>query len=222
MCCSRALRFVVKAATTIASRCNYRRLMVAASACTLAGCGGGPSRVNAPSVDPAAASAEAIRLYDKDGDAMLSEVELAACPGILMHRSTYDVDGDGMVSQQEIEARVSQLVSARVGQTKLQIRVDWNGRPLPGASIKMIPEPYLGEYVKAAGGTTGDAGVTVMQIPDEDLPESERGIQGVHVGTFKLEVTHPSVSIPAKYNTQTTLGYETELGNPGFVVQLKK
>jgi hypothetical protein len=152
---------------------------------------------------------------------MLSEGELAACPGIFMHRTAYDADGDGSITQQEIEARIAQFVSANIGQTTLQIRVVKNGRPLPGATIKMVPEPFLGENIKTAWGSTGDAGVAVMDIRDEDLPESERGIRGVHVGTFKLEVTHPSITIPAKYNTQTSLGYESELGNPGFVVDLK-
>ena len=33
-------------------------------------------------------------------------------------------------------------------------------------------------------------------------------------GTFKVRVTHPTIALPARYNTATELGYETESGNP--------
>ena len=185
------------------------------------GCSRGPTRVSAPSVNSAEAGAEAIRLYDKDGDGKLSGAELDACPGIKLHLAAYDSDGDGAVSQTEIEAQLQKFVSSKIGQTNLQIAVVWNGRPLAGATVKLVPEPYLGAQVKPAYGTTGQAGKAAMDIRDEDLPASEHGIIGVHCGTYKIEVTHPNIAIPEQYNAQTTLGYETEFGNPGFKVSLK-
>ena len=47
-----------------------------------------------------------------------------------------------------------------------------------------------------------------MRIAEEDLPESQKGMVGIHNGTYRVEITHPEVSIPAKYNTETTLGFE--------------
>ena len=96
-----------------------------------------------------------------------------------------------------------------------------DGRPLSGATVKLIPEKYLGDEIKAAVGVTNDGGSATMRIPDEDLPEAQRGIVGVHYGTYKVEITHPTMKIPAKYNTQTTLGYETERGNPYADFDLK-
>jgi hypothetical protein len=60
-----------------------------------------------------------------------------------------------------------------------------------------------------------------MDLPDDVSPPSDRGLLGVHYGTYKVEVTHPSVAIPAKYNTATTLGYETEVGNPSLLLDLR-
>jgi hypothetical protein len=42
------------------------------------------------------------------------------------------------------------------------------------------------------------------------LPKTANGrpISGVFGGTYKIQVTHPSRSIPAKYNTATELGEE--------------
>jgi hypothetical protein len=49
-----------------------------------------------------------------------------------------------------------------------------------------------------------------MSHADEDLPKSANGrpIAGVKGGTYKVQVTHPSRKIPAKYNTATELGEE--------------
>ena len=174
-----------------------------------------------PTIDPADASAQAIELYDSDHDGALSTAELAACPGILGHLSLYDLDGDGSVSPQELEARFRDFRSKRIGLTSLRVRLRMNGRPLPGAKVKLIPEPYLGDEVKAASGRTSGRGIARMDIHDDDSPSDEKGMVGVHFGTYKVEVTHTTVQIPAKYNTQTTLGYETEPGNPILVIELK-
>ena len=53
-----------------------------------------------------------------------------------------------------------------------------------------------------------------MSVPAEDLPENLRLVALVHVGTFKVRITHPTIKLPARYNTDTELGYESEVGNP--------
>lgn len=178
--------------------------------------------MSVPEIDPGAASAEALRLYDKDSNGSLSKSEAESVPGILLHWSLYDANGDDSASREEIESRLGTFLSKKVGQTILAIRVVWNGRPLSGAEVKLVPEPYLGDQVKTAWGTTDAGGMAAMDIRDEDLPASDAGIVGVHLGTYKVEVTHPEIAIPEKYNSKTTLGYESERGNPGFVVNLKK
>lgn len=35
-----------------------------------------------------------------------------------------------------------------------------------------------------------------------------------NIGTYKVRITHPTVNLPAKYNVNTTLGYESQLGSP--------
>lgn len=187
----------------------------------LAGCSRGPAATSIPYVDPSQSAQLAMELYDKDQDGALNEAELAACAGILGHLSLYDLDKNGSVSQEEIEKQITELRSSGVGLTMLSVQVRLDGRSLKGAQLKLIPEKYLGDEVKPAAGTTNARGIATMDIRDADLPESDHGLLGVHYGTYKLEVTHPDVPIPAKYNTQTTLGYETEKGNPNFTVDLK-
>lgn len=204
---------------------NFRVATIALGmwACLFAasGCSRGPSAVNVPDVDPAEAAQSAIELYDKDHDGSLSEAELAACPGILGHFSLYDVDQNKAVSQEEIEKQITELRSSRVGLTMLNVQLRLDGRPLKGAKVKLAPEPYLGEDVKIAWGTSNDRGIATMDIKDSDLPQSDQGLLGVHYGTYKIEITHPQTIIPEIYNTKTTLGYETEKGNPNLLIDLK-
>ncbi len=185
------------------------------------GCSRGPTPVKPPYIDPAAASREAMELYDANHDGQLSDKELEACPGILMHRDIYDTDHDGKISREEIEDRIRKLRASRVGLTRLGVQVRMDGRPLAGATVKLVPEKYLGSDIKGAVGITGPAGSASLSIPDEDLPPAQHGLTGVHYGTYKVEITHPTIKIPAKYNTQTTLGYETERGNPFVDFDLK-
>ncbi len=160
-------------------------------------------------------------LYDTNHDGELSEQELAACPGILMNLGTYDTDNNKKVSPQELEDRLRNLRTAGVGLTKLTIQVRLNGRSLSGALVNLVPETYLGPNVKPAWGKTNSRGSAIMDIRDEDLPASEKGLIGIHYGTYKIVITHPEIQLPAKYNSQTTLGYETQRGNPNYSVELK-
>jgi hypothetical protein len=180
----------------------------------LGGCGRGPARVPAPDVDPEAAADKAIELYDSDTDESLSEEELSRCPGILAMLSLYDQDGNRQVERAEIAKRLGELLKNRVGLTQLRSRVTFRGRPLPDATILFEPEPYLGDEVQAAQGTTNSHGSAQMGIAGENLPENVRNMKLVHYGTYKVRITHPKIKLPAKYNSETTLGYETKIGDP--------
>ena len=196
----------------------------ALSLCIIAmlGCSRGPSRFKAPGVDSESAAAQAIELYDANGDGALNREELGKCPGILSKLAVYDENRNGSVEQQEIFRRLSELLKHGTGGTGLNALVSYNGKPLPGATVLLEPEPYLGDEVQMAEGVTDGAGSADLSIPPEYVPEHLRRVKSVHYGTFKVRITHPTVSLPAKYNTETELGYETEIGNPYVRFTLKE
>ena len=73
------------------------------------------------------------------------------------------------------------------------------------------PEPFLGDEIKAARGTTNQHGVAVMEI------SSELNERGVHSGFYRIRVSKKSAAteqIPARYNEQTQLGIEVEPVSP--------
>lgn len=186
----------------------------------LTGCSGGAQRFEAPSVDHDAAAQQAVELYDKDGNGALSEGELAACPAILGKLSFYDANGDKKVDKDEIATHLKKLL-AGTGGTQLNAMVSYKGKPLSGAEVVLEPEPFLGDEVQSARGVTDSSGSAQLAIPPEFMPEHAQRLKAVHYGLFKVRITHPSVSLPPKYNSETELGYETEPGNPLVRFDLK-
>ena len=184
------------------------------------GCGGKTSRVDPPRIDPAQAGSAAIGQYDADGDGELSRQELAKLPGVLLALGAYDRNDDDKVSAEEIAARIRQWQEFKIGTLTVGCRVTLDGALLEGATVKMIPEKFLGEYVKPASGTTTADGGCGLAIAKSDLSPDQQTLLGVHCGIYKIEVTHPTRSIPARYNRQTILGQEIALGTFEVPIQL--
>jgi hypothetical protein len=174
------------------------------------GCSSRPDAIKTVDVNPSSASQAAFAAYDTNNDGLLDDQELNRVPGIAKYKSLYDLDNNGSVSQDEVFARLDLWKSQGLGFRSLVIGVTMDGRPLVGAHIKLVPEPYLGEAVHMAVGETDSSGEATMATDLEHLPPrlAERGIAGVTGGTYKIEVTHPSKNIPARYNTATTIGEE--------------
>jgi hypothetical protein len=197
------------------------QLFVCCLAAGVFGCSQGPTRVPAPSINPIAAAEQALELYDVDHDGALNEKELAQCPGILQRLTTYDQNENHRVDREEIVDRIANWVKSRIGLTQVISTVTYQGKPLAGATIVFEPEPYLGSDVKVAQGLTNAQGLVQMAIAAENLPEQVRKRSLMQCGTYKVRITHPSIKLPTKYNTETTLGYETTLGNPYAEFSLK-
>ena len=184
-----------------------KRIISAACLAALSGasgCGGVQSYV----VDPVVASTAAIKQYDKDGDALVDETELKACPALLLELRAYDESKDKKLSAEEIGAQIKEMYERGAGLTAINCTVLFDGIPLSGAVVRFIPEKFLGEEIKAAEGVTNSSGNAAMGIPADELPKELRRHSFLRVGIYRVEITHPVRKIPAKYNTDTELGFE--------------
>jgi hypothetical protein len=47
-----------------------------------------------------------------------------------------------------------------------------------------------------------------LAVAPEDRPPNSPNMPLIMPGLYRIKITHPSVSVPAKYNTHTTLGLE--------------
>ena len=172
------------------------------------GCSNKPKRIHPPSINAKSAGSGAIELYDTDGNGALSRSELAACPGILAAFEQYDTSCDSQVQADEIAARIKNWQESRIGITPFECWVRLDGRPLGGATVKLVPEPFLGKAIQPASGTSDNNGQVVLAIAIDQLPAAQQRIRGVQLGLYKVEVTHPRGPLPEKYNAHTELGCE--------------
>jgi hypothetical protein len=187
---SRAVRFVPPAAA----------LMLFAG-----GCGSLTSReIKAPNVNAQSAAAEAIRLYDKDADGQLNDSELAACPAI--NSAKYDTNKDGRVSGDEIAQRLQQIYAAGIGVMEVHCSVARGGRPLEGATVRFVPEPFLGDAILPASGTTDSRGATTPSVSGDQLPGNLRNVSVMQAGLYRVEIEHPSLTAANK----KPLGFEVD------------
>lgn len=177
----------------------------------LAGCSGKPGRLDAPSI-PDDAGQQAVAAYDANGNGAIDGEELSKVPALKATLKRVDANGDGQVSAEEVNGRINVWRNSRTAITRVSATAARDGRPVPGAVVKLVPEPFLGPAVKAAQGTTGPDGSCFLEIarnPDES---------GVHLGYYRVEVTQPGPDgkerIPASFNVETELGVEITRDDP--------
>jgi hypothetical protein len=84
--------------------------------------------------------------------------------------------------------------------------VKLDGQPLADAKVVLEPEPFTGGVLAPAEGMTSSGGVCGPTVSRELLTKEVP--VGVFYGLYRVKVTHPSKTIPAKYNENTELGME--------------
>lgn len=160
-----------------------------------------------PKFDPAAATAAAQAEFDANGDGKFTEDELKKSPGLAASLAAFDGDNDGVLSVDELKAGLDLFYREGASLITLSCRVNRNGAPLEGATVTLVPEPFMGEALKPASGVTAPNGGAALSVADEEIPAAVRGkVKGAHCGIFRVVVTHPTVKIPAKYGEQSEVG----------------
>ncbi len=186
------------------------------------GCSSGPTAVKVPPIEPEAVTDAVISQYDKNGDGQLALEELADCPALLdAMKNNIDKDNDKRLSKEELTERFSMWVKGGVGASFLACRVTKGGRPVEGAHVRLIPESFFGDVIQPAEGTTDKRGSALLAMDSANLPADLQNLRAVQQGLYRVEITHPSVDIPAKFNTQTTLGVEVSFESGRNLVEFK-
>jgi hypothetical protein len=192
-------------------------LAIALTILATSGCwGGGSSRVVPQSI-AADAAQKAMELYDTNHDGFLDEKELEKVPGLAAAKKQVDTNQDHKISAEEIAARIESWQQSKMGRIVLTCVVTHNGRPLPGATVTLVPESFLGDQLTSGSGVTDSRGRAF--IAESANPP------GLSPGFYRVQVTKAGEKIPAKYNTETILGQEigseaaalnSDLGGPAF------
>jgi len=170
-------------------------LSLAVSLMIVAGCSGRPARLVPPKMNASAAAAEAMTLYDTNKDGKISGNEFDQCS------SLKEIAKDGEVTADMLVELLNRWQNGRIGRIGVVVKVLHNGKPLVGASVKAVPEKFLGTNFKPITGTTIAGGRVGLSVPTRGPEEPT----GAAFGFYRIEVTKEGESIPAKYNTETTL-----------------
>jgi hypothetical protein len=166
--------------------------------------------VKQPAIDSSDAAELAIEEYDSDGNGAVAGGELEQAAGLRSARERLDANRDGGVSADEVAARIEKWKVMGAGIVPLSFTVTLDGQPLAGAVVTFEPEPFLGEEIKSASGTTNANGRGGATIAKEDRPSASTP-PGMHLGLYKVKISKivgGKETIPAKYNEETLLGQE--------------
>jgi hypothetical protein len=183
------------------------RLTFSAIGCVIVlGCSSGPATISIPIVDSSAAASAAIELADKNSDQKISKEEAIATPSLLAAFDKYDGNKDGNIDSLEIESRIASWTERGAKVIPVALGVKLDGQPLADAKVVLEPEPFTGGVLAPAEGMTSSGGVCGPTVSRELLTKEVP--VGVFYGLYRVKVTHPSKTIPAKYNENTELGME--------------
>jgi hypothetical protein len=183
-------------------------------AVALGGCGGQPSPRVLPRDIAADAGQRAMELYDANKDGFLDHGELEKVPGLKAALKQVDTNGEGKITADKINARIASWKESMDGRRQITCRVRNRGKPLVGATVTFVPETFLGENLKSASGTTDAHGRCGLR------EIGEQGPPGVSPGFYRVQITKSGEDIPAKYNSETTIGQEVArdaAGNEGAI-----
>ena len=162
-----------------------------------------------------------MNLYDSDSNGQLDDGELKACMALRRAIDEIDTDSDGQISEEEIKDRVEFFIQGRVGRESLMCRIVKCNRPIAGATVTFVPEPFMADMIESASGETNFNGEAVINIDDQ--------VGGIQPGFYKVEISKQTAggkeTMKKKYNVETIIGQEVTSGSiqlsQGLVFQIK-
>jgi hypothetical protein len=195
------------------------------------GCGGGNEKgPKFPRLSPAEAGAAAIAELDANKDGSLDAKELEKCPALRERKPdgtfggpvpTVDKDANGKITAEEIATRLREYETRKVALVGVSCQVALENVPLTGATVTFTPEAFMGTNVKPAQGVSEEGGEVNLQIEGEGFP-------GLHCGFYRVTVSKKDAqgkeTIPARFNTNTTLGFEVgpDMREGNFLIRITR
>lgn len=172
----------------------------------LAGCN--KPVVDTPKYDPAAMAKEAMATADANSDGKIAAEELEKSPGLKAMLPQADADHNATLSEAEIAERIKKYGDSAMALVPFKCQVLLDGHPLADAKVTLTPEKFLASVVEPAEGTTNKEGYAVLSV----AKLSGKGLSGVRYGAYRIEISKKDgagkETLPAKFNTETTLGQE--------------
>jgi len=189
-----------------------------------AGCSRGPAAIPPVNVDVDRVVEQLLSEYDKDQSGGLSPEELSVSPPLAQSLSGFRQDQDDEISAQRLTKELHRIFDPQSALVSASCVVKRNGQPLSGAEVRFVPLPVLQDELPVGSGATDSDGTAMISPPREELPAEAPNVPLMPPGLYLVEITHPTVTIPEKYNSKTILGKEVSsesVYRGGLAIDLK-
>ena len=187
---------------------NISMLLACLGVSALAGCSSTPPAPPRFQIDPQAAAQEAMKLYDKNGDGKLDTKELKASPPLVELLKNLKAKTPGhpdTLAATDIAGRLEEWIHAPTTLLPAAFIVFLDDKPLEGATVTFVPEPFLGPSYHSHQGTTDASGSCVLD------PELTNYPNGIYVGLYRVQISkkvNGKEILPVRYNSESELGRE--------------
>jgi hypothetical protein len=174
--------------------------------CVILGCSRGPAPIPPVDVDIPQLTRQLMETYDQDNNDRLSGDELVSFAPVA---DWYHALRKQEISSEDLEQYLTRVFDRRIGLVSATCVVKRKGQVLAGAEVRFVPIPPLIDVLPTGQGVTDAYGGVMLSAPREKLPAATQRVEGVMPpGLYLVEITHPKIKIPEKYNTRTELGLE--------------
>ena len=202
--------------------CRWRAACCAGLAGALClSCSRGPASIPPVDVDIAQLAQQLMETHDKDKNGRLSREELVSlAPVVEWSQAQRKQD----ISPADLVQYLSRVFDRRIGLVSATCVVRRKGQVLAGAEVRLVPIAPLSDVLPTGQGVTDAYGGVMFSAPREKLPAATQRVEGLMPpGLYLVEVTHPKIKIPEKYNKRTELGLElsSDSAYRGLAIDLK-
>jgi len=173
----------------------------------------GPS-VSPPNYSPTASADAAMSEYDSNKDGKIDQKELERSPALKNSLDDLDLDKDKAIGRDELVKRLTEFSNSKIALMNVGVRITRAGQPLANANVKFVPESFHGAAIKPASGKSDAQGSIEFRTEGSALP-------GLAQGFYRVEVSVKDdagqETIPATFNTNTTLGQQVRANLRGSI-----
>jgi hypothetical protein len=170
----------------------------------LGGCNSSPAPPSRPPLLPAEVARRAMELYDTNRDGRIDAAELKQSPPLAALAANLGPEAATGLTEEQITRRAEAWLKSPSGLAPQRLAIDLDSRPLAGASVTLEPDECMGPAYQPASGTTDAGGQCCPGNPHYG---------GLWLGLYRIRIAKPDggrETIPARYNSQTVLGLETD------------
>lgn len=190
---------------------NFYQVTATLAAATLLswGCGFRPARVPVAQIDYGHAAVKAIESYDRDTNGSIESAEAEGVPALKAAFKSIDANSDSVVTREEIADYLQGMQRKRVAMVRWTLRLQLDGKPLEGATVKFEPAGFLLPGVLPADGVTDNRGIVTLSVPEEHRPSPNTRV--IHCGLYNVYVSKVEAgreTLPEDYASGSVLGVE--------------